>query len=65
MTLTGSPKLEAEQGTITNKIIILDLVSHTIRAPGKYLLYGQLLGPGTNVLGKLSQPGSGKKKKSK
>jgi lipopolysaccharide export system protein LptA len=64
MTLTGSPKLKAEQGTITNKIIILDLISHTIRAPGKYLLYGEVVGAGTNVLGKLSQPTSGKKKKS-
>src|SRR5205085_8606222 len=40
--LTGDPVLVTEEGTITNSIIILDMARHTIRAPGKYRLHGQL-----------------------
>jgi lipopolysaccharide export system protein LptA len=63
MTLTGSPVLETDEGTITNKIILLDLVAHTIRAPGKYHLSGQAPAINTNVIGRLNQPTTSKKKK--
>lgn len=63
MTLTGSPVLETDEGTITNKIILLDLVAHTIRAPGKYRLSGQAPAVDTNALIRLHQPAPSRKRK--
>jgi lipopolysaccharide export system protein LptA len=60
MVLTGNPAvLETTNFVGRNKVINLDLASHTVMAPGKYNLRGTLPAAGTNT----SQPPKKNKKK--
>jgi hypothetical protein len=59
--LTGSPVLEAAEGTVTNSVIILDRANHNISAPGKYKMYGKAESPGTNVIRFLNPPMNSRK----
>ena len=42
--LTGNPILTTTNGTVKNKIIILDNTSKKLIAPGKYVIYGTVAG---------------------
>jgi lipopolysaccharide export system protein LptA len=62
VTLTEHPVLESPEGTVTNSIIILDLVSQVISTPGKYRLYGHAASAGTNVLKVFKTPAKPRKR---
>jgi lipopolysaccharide export system protein LptA len=47
--LTGNPILTTTNGTVKNKIIILDNTSKKLIAPGKYVIYGTVAGGRTNA----------------
>jgi len=42
--LKGNPILTTTNGTVKNKIIILDNTSKKLIAPGKYVIYGTVAG---------------------
>ena len=47
--LTGNPILTTTNGTVKNKLIILDYVSKKLIAPGRYVIYGTVAGSNTNA----------------